>query len=170
MKETTKATVSVVGSILLDLLDDIGKATEVITYRAKSYEHVLRIRAGRERKSRYQAIQQLKRRKLIEIRKTATGLSIALTAKGRAKAVREQLRVNKALLPKGQSCMVVFDIPERAKLSRQTFRRFLKDSGFQMIQLSVWETRRDAFDLVKEFIHHAQIRQWVTVVQTTRKA
>ena len=157
LKGMTKVTASLVGSILLDLLDDFGKATDVMAYRARNYEHVLRIRAGRERQRRYQAIQRLKRQKLIEIRKTASGMSIALTANGRVKALREQIRLYKRRLPKGQSCVVIFDIPERAKFSRQTFRKFLKDSGFKMVQLSVWETGIDVFDLVEKFVAHAKI-------------
>lgn len=161
---------SLVGTILLELLDDFEKATDVMAYRARNYDHVLRIKAGKERQRRYQALQRMKRQQLVTIRKTVDGLSVALTAAGRAKGLREQIRQQTNRLPKGQSCIVIFDIPERAKLGRQTFRKFLKDSGFRMIQLSVWESPCDVFDLVEQFIRHARIGRWVTVAQVTRKA
>jgi len=109
-------------------------------------------------------IRGMRQRNLIKTRKTAAGLEIALTAKGSMRAVREAVKGNRTKLPAGQSCMVLFDIPEDAKALRNAFRYFLKDAGFKMVQLSVWESPFDVFRDVLNFVNAATIDKWVTVV------
>lgn len=130
----------------------------------KTYPQILAIRAAKERERQMDAIRGMRRRKLIETRVTADGLEIALTANGSMRAVREAVKGNRTKLPAGQSCMVLFDIPESAKASRDAFRYFLKDAGFKMVQLSVWESPFDVFRDVLNFVTAAAIDRWVTVV------
>jgi DNA-binding transcriptional regulator PaaX len=160
---------TLVSLILNELAADFDALVSV-PGRAKSYEHLLQIRAGKERKARYQALQYLQRKKLIEIRKTAAGLEVALTASGHAKAIRDQLEANTEKLPKGATCIVIFDIPEKARQARDNFRNLLKRCRFRMIQFSVWESDRNYFHLLKLFIREAKIGKWVTILEAHRKS
>ncbi len=156
--------VEVVRDVLLGLYETADHIGSQYHQLGKTYPQILAIRAVKERRRQMGLVMAMKRRNLIDTRKTAAGLEIALTAKGSMRAVREAVKGNRTKLPTGQSCMVLFDIPESASASRNAFRYFLKDAGFKMVQLSVWESPFDVFRDVLNFVTAAAIDKWVTVV------
>lgn len=133
-------------------------------YPGKSYDEILRIRGAKERRRRREAINHLRRRKLVEIQKTEQGLMVMLTDAGAREAVREAVRQNRMRLPSGQSCIVIFDVPEQSRAARDALRAFLRDAGFAMVQRSVWESRYDVFRETLNFITAAGVRDWVRVI------
>ena len=161
---------SMVTQLLQELLTTADAMVSVPAYQGRSYEDILRFRKAKENQRRYQALQYLKRRKLIDIRRTEKGMMVALTGAGKSKAIREVLQTQTKKLPKGATCIVVFDIPEKARQARQNFRYFLKRCGFKLIQLSVWESDHDFFLYLKIFIKKAKIGKWVTVLEAHRKS
>lgn len=66
---------------------------------------------------------------------------------------------------KGGFCMVTFDIPESHRHVRNMFRRFLKQSGFELLHKSVWVHRREVTALVAAVVDELKIRPWVTVAE-----
>lgn len=62
-------------------------------------------------------------------------------------------------------CIVTFDIPEKNRHSRNAFRSFLKQSGFEQLQRSVWVHRKDVTTIVAALIDELRIDQWVTVAE-----
>lgn len=66
-------------------------------------------------------------------------------------------------LKNGAVCLVVFDIPEQARKSRDAFRGFLRAAGFSLAQRSVWSTDLDVLKDVSRFIEDVGIGKWVQV-------
>ncbi|AKM84662.1 MAG: PaaX family transcriptional regulator, phenylacetic acid degradation operon negative regulatory protein [candidate division Kazan bacterium GW2011_GWA1_50_15] len=70
--------------------------------------------------------------------------------------------------PDGQWRIVIFDIPEKLKRSRNVFRRHLRELGFRMKQQSVWVSPLPCDDLVELVIkYHGLGRYAELLVGTT---
>lgn len=87
------------------------------------------------------ALYSLKRRKLIEITHADGITTIKLTEKGREMKLMydfDNLSIRKPEVWDGKWRVIIFDIPETKKSSREAFRRKLKIMGFSPFQKSVW--------------------------------
>lgn len=168
-KQSSQNSISRVAEVLDVLYQFADWSASSYWYRGKSYEDILRIRGAQRRKDFQVTLKYLKQKKLIEVKKTATQVMISLTQNGRLRALREHISRYKKILPKGETCMVIFDIPEQARAVRKTFRMFLKESGFLMVQGSVWESSYDVFDVLAEFVHRLGLQDWVDIVHAERR-
>jgi len=84
---------------------------------------------------------RLKEKKLIVINKTKTRIELELTKKGKNKIVEiqtEQITLKKPEKWDGKWRVVIFDIPEKHKKSRDILREKLKELNFYQLQKSVW--------------------------------
>jgi DNA-binding transcriptional regulator PaaX len=117
---------------------------------------------AKERRLRRQEFERLRKRKLIEVSKEADCYRVALTQRGKQEAFR--LKVLEAdLLPDDRMCMVVFDIPESKRKLRKELRSFLTSAGFAPIQKSVWISRFDAGEALRELFRSTGASKWVRV-------
>jgi|SRR3989344_2077547 len=66
----------------------------------------------------------------------------------------------------GKWRIVIFDIPENKKVVRNLFRRNLKKWGFKKWQQSVWVSKRDITQRMKELIIGIGITDWVAVIES----
>jgi phenylacetic acid degradation operon negative regulatory protein len=62
--------------------------------------------------------------------------------------------------------LVIFDIPEKRRIVRDVLRYQLKQFGFVPLQQSVWVTKRNCTDVLRNYIHKIGIKDWVTVVES----
>ncbi|MFH0928054.1 MAG: hypothetical protein V1821_01130 [bacterium] len=106
-----------------------------------------------------------KEKKLISLRKTALGIEIVLTSKGKVEALKGCIRRQSVILPSGKYCYVIFDIPEDVKYVRGVLRYFLKSCNFKYVQKSVWRTNRDVFKLFQSLINDMKCNRWVLVIE-----
>ncbi|KKW31792.1 MAG: Repressor in the phenylacetic acid catabolism [Candidatus Uhrbacteria bacterium GW2011_GWA2_52_8d] len=125
-------------------------------------EEEARQRVRKAQKKERDRFAYLKRKKWIEMKRTAEGLLVRLTDQGRMERLRRTLH-EKPLLKGSRVCLVMFDVPESVRHSRDAFRHFLKTAGFTLVQRSVWMSNRDVASDVMQFIRQAKIVDWVSV-------
>ena len=111
---------------------------------------------------RKQEMKRLEKRKLIKSRELAGELEIRFTQEGLSEYFKHSL-VQCEILPEGNVCMVVFDIPESQARLRQRLRRLLSRSAFVPMQRSVWISNIDAADLLSRLFKMELDNQWIRV-------
>ena len=66
----------------------------------------------------------------------------------------------------GKWRVVIFDIPEQKRRVRDLFRRKLKHWGFKNWQQSVWVTKKDVTDKLRNSVKELGIEKWVAVLES----
>ena len=125
-------------------------------------EEALEIQNEREWWRQRREMKRLEKRKLIKIDKIADKYQICLTDEGRIEALRLAI-LEADMLPEGQDCIVMFDIPESKRKLRQRLRTLLKDAGFFCIQQSVWMSPFNAADPLSTFFNSIGQEDWIRV-------
>lgn len=62
--------------------------------------------------------------------------------------------------------MVIWDIPEKRRATRDLLRMKLKQLGFQRWQKSVWASKKNCTDILRKFIKEVGIDDWVMVIES----
>ncbi len=62
--------------------------------------------------------------------------------------------------------LVIFDIPEKRRAVRDLLRSKLKQWDFMHLQQSVWASKKDCTKVLRDFIKHVGIEDWVMVVES----
>lgn len=103
------------------------------------------------------AFYYLKNRGYLEIRKKNHQIYIALTAQGRKRAGKyliDDLKIKEPKKWDKKYRIVMFDIPNIARIKRDALRGKLKELGFYRLQQSVWVNPyecKEEIDLLREF-------------------
>lgn len=84
-----------------------------------------------------------------------------LTAEGQARLPLDM----PGLLSGEQWLIVIFDIPEDQKVTRERFREYLKSLGYSQLQKSVWVCQSDTLILVKEAISELGLGRWTKILR-----
>lgn len=92
-------------------------------------------------------------------------LNIRLTDEGRDKALWAKMKTNSEKWD-GKWRLVIWDIPEKRRLARDLLRFKLKQLGFKMWQQSVWVSKVNCTDVLRDFIRKTGIGDWVMVVES----
>lgn len=66
--------------------------------------------------------------------------------------------------------IVLFDVPESNRTVRDLFRRRLKDWGFKNWQRSVWVSKRNAAQKLRQLIAELGVEKWVAVIESQDKS
>ena len=107
-------------------------------------------------------LRALQRQQWIAMRSIGDRVCISLTKKGDALLRKERIRTAPRCI--GNECVVtIFDIPERQKFVRESFRRFLKECGFVQLQRSVWVSQCNVFVELCDFIRETKSDEWIKV-------
>jgi DNA-binding transcriptional regulator PaaX len=85
---------------------------------------------------------------------TNKSLGKLLEARIKRKIANKQKIKNKYLV-------LIFDIPENERATRDTFRRRLKILGFELIQQSVWISQYDVLEELKQLIDIYRVNDYV---------
>lgn len=110
-----------------------------------------------------QALRRLRQKGLIEY-VDSTRVLIRLTDEGKTQAIWEKLTHLSGILD-GKWRIVAFDIPQSHTLIRNLFRRRLKEFGFKQLQKSIWISKIDCTDLLREYVKDLGIEKWVSVIE-----
>ncbi len=166
-KKMTEPPKTIVGSILVEIMKTATAEASRLKYGFFASDTSIE---GRIAQNTYwdlyrdygRQMQYLKRKRQIMLEKDGNRLSLSLTDDGYLIALRLAMINESNMLPKGELCLVVFDIPESARNTRRRLRLFLKSVGFSRLQQSVWATRKDVTKYMSAWIvagkHHRQVR------------
>lgn len=169
-----KKTLKTSENVLLKFLELMVDGVELM-YAAQSHQSLL-IRQGLEGVRRYKLeeemylqqrlLRQLKRQKLIEARTIGDRVIYNLTAHGKTKFLKAQIRaINKQSDGIKPRCIVIFDVPESEKVARNTFRKFLRECGFAKLQHSVWCANAAVLPHLMRLINELEIKKWVKIIE-----
>lgn len=67
----------------------------------------------------------------------------------------------------GKWRVVIWDIPEKRRMTRDLLRYKLKQLGFEKLQRSIWVTKKDCTKVLQDFINKVGIKDWVKVFEST---
>lgn len=109
----------------------------------------------------YQAVRDLREKGFIETEKDGKRILLRLTETGRQEAIIKKLLAEDKW--DGKWRVVVFDIPEKHKKLRHALRWKLKEWEFTFWQKSVWVSKKDIVEPLRNFIKEIDITQWVKV-------
>jgi len=109
-----------------------------------------------DRKNFAKLIYYLKKKGWIRVKELEGKKGIILTPKGKEKTLRIKYKMIKRRKRKdGKWPMVIFDIPEKLKKIRESFRNDLKVLGYQKLQKSIWvcpyNVLRETQELIKKY-------------------
>lgn len=146
------------------LLVESGKDSPyAIAVGREAYEAMLRKRY-REQGS-YQPW-HLRRHRLVSIREQGNSIIFELTEKGRTEFLKEKIVKTKKRLPKGEYCLVTFDIPEKIRWTRVALRGFLARAHFEQVQKSVWRSPYDVCESMRKFVSNLGGEKWIHVYRS----
>ncbi len=129
------------------------------------YRLLEKLRLEKNRKEFGKLIYYLKTRKYIGIKIKNKKKFISLTQKGQEKIFQFNLKkIKKRKRRDKKWVLVVFDIPEELRKSRDFLRRFLKFLDFEMVQQSVWLSSIDALDMLQTFIKQYSLEEYVKIL------
>lgn len=112
------------------------------------------------------ALWELKQRRLIRKKQNRDKLIYEITDLGRAKHLKWVYRTKpKKVRKDGLATIVIFDIPESKKKSRDYLRRFLQDNNFTPLQESVFIGRFWLLEEFKELLDELRIAEHVTFLE-----
>lgn len=124
---------------------------------AKGYERPLK------RSSFAKTLRRLREKGLIEVA-NETEIIIKLTDEGKTQALWEKIRHLDGVWDKKWR-IVAFDIPETHSLTRNLFRRRLKELGFKQLQKSIWISKAGCTELIRKYVKDLGISKWVSVLE-----
>ncbi len=132
-------------------------------------EIIMEIEGCRERKRVREAVKRIKKRKLVRDKKQGKVILHKMTNVGEIQLIDYRIRLKESLLPDGEYCLVTFDIPENTKVTRQYFRKKLRQFGFKQHHLSVWISNHDVVDEMNTYVRMLKATKWVTVFRAEMK-
>lgn len=120
------------------------------------------------RRALYRALKKLYKARLIDSKDNPDGTTtIDLTQKGKKRALTyqiDEIRIKPMKRWDGSWRIVLFDIPEKFKKSRDAMARSLKNMGFYQYQKSVFLTPYECTDEIDFVIEFFNLRPFVRVI------
>lgn len=92
-------------------------------------------------------------------------LILRLTDSGKDKALWTKMRFSDEKWD-GRWRLVIWDIPEKRRAARDLLRHKLKQLGFIRWQKSVWATKKNCTEVLRDFIKKVGIADWVMVIES----
>lgn len=118
-----------------------------------------------DRKRFARLIYYLKKRGWIKIKEIEDKKGIILTPKGIGKVLKIKYKMmEKKKRKDGKWLMVIYDIPERMRKVRESFRNDLKLLGFQKLQRSIWICPYDVLKEIQGLIRKYSIEKFVRLL------
>lgn len=141
---------------------DTGIFLYDFTYNTHHYAY------GQPNLNRYQLyhiVRRLKDKGWVETIKNEGRVLVKLTDKGKNHvAIEKALKIDKW---DGKFRVVIFDIPEKNRKVRDVLRRRLKEWGFKYLQKSLWVSKKDIAEPMREFIKELGMEKWVNILVCT---
>ena len=112
-------------------------------------------------------IYNLKKNNYIKIKSLEGKQAIVLTHKGIDKALRARFKIEgiqeKKKRKDGKWIMIIFDVPEAYKKSRELLRSILQNLGYKIFQKSVWVTPYDVSEKTEELLQFYNLEKYVRI-------
>lgn len=109
-------------------------------------------------------IYYLKSRNYIKVKSLKGKQAIILTKKGLDKAVKASFTLEgKEKRKDGKWIMLMFDIPEKYRKSRDLLRSILHSLGYKLFQQSVWVTPYDVSKKTEELLQTYDLEKFVKI-------
>jgi DNA-binding transcriptional regulator PaaX len=131
-------------------------------------EGIRRVIAERRAREMRTCLNVAKRAQFIKMTRIGNRLKIALAQKGRVRLLETRIAAAPRLIGTERT-YVAFDFPISQRVARDAFRRLLKRTGFRMVQMSLWATKRDAAKPMLELLAQGGNRDWVRILRGTEK-
>ena len=92
-------------------------------------------------------------------------LAFKLTDSGRDRAFWLKMKESNEKWD-GKWRLVIWDVPEKRRITRDLLRYKLKQLGFQRFQKSVWACKKNCTKELRDFIKKTGIEDWVMVIES----
>lgn len=129
-------------------------------------------RTGYDKKQISNALGNLKRQKLIEIEKYKDDkIEVKLTNKGKSRVIEfsfDLLCIKKPAKWDGKWRIVIFDIPNKYKPSREALRNKIKELGLRQLQKSVWVHPYDCEDEILFVAEAFDVQRYIEIIIAER--
>ena len=93
-------------------------------------------------------------------------MAFRLTDSGKDRALWEKMKMSNEPWDKKWR-IVIWDIPEKRRITRDVLRYKLKLLGFQRLQKSVWASKKDCTKILRNFVKQVGIEDWVMVLESS---
>ena len=141
-------------SIVKDILNFLEESFEYLPAPFESPYGYLRRVDRIPYKNYYNTVWQMKKRGIVKVESKKGKKFIQLTKKGQLQALLYKSKLPRSGKWDGKWRIVVFDIPESARIQRNLLRRLLRDAEFIKLQNSVfispYSLNREAIKYLKE--------------------
>ena len=152
--------------LLLALEKGIEAGTPLVDFLADPHTFVWTgYRTNLNYSNLYKTVRQLRINGYIETPKDGKNILLKLTAKGRQEVVLKKLLEDDSW--DGKWRIVIFDIPEKHRHLRDTFRIQLRQFQFTPWQKSVWAGRKNVTYELRKFVKDVGLSPWVKILETT---
>jgi CRISPR-associated endonuclease Cas2 len=121
----------------------------------------------RQKRQFSQFVNYLKKKGYIKIANLKEKEGILLTKKVREKTLKIKFKMLKLLKKNkrrdGKWLMVIFDVPEKMRVWRNSFREFLYSLGFKKLQKSVWISPYDVYKEIEEIARVYSLDKFIKI-------
>ena len=148
---------------LSESADDIFDFTyyRLVSVYPEYHEIKRKMRYQKERKKFARFITYLKGRGYIKTKIGKNRKGVLLTPRGMEKILQITIkRTDKKKRRDGKWQMIIFDIPEKYRKTRNRLRRALKELGYQKLQQSVWVCPYDVQKATERLIRFYSAEPW----------
>ncbi len=109
-------------------------------------------------------IYYLKQKGYIKIENLKNRKALLLTKNGIGKALKASFKIKKDKKRRdGKWIMLIFDIPQKYKKSRELLRSILVNSGFKLFQQSVWVSPYDISEKIEKILQMYSLDRYVKI-------
>ena len=116
------------------------------------------------RKKFYNLISRLKRKGYIKVKNLENKKAIIVTKEGIGKALEARFSSgDKKLRKDGKWVMVIFDVPEKYRKSRNLLRSILNNLGYKVFQQSVWISPYDVSEETEKLLASFSLDSYVKI-------
>ena len=106
----------------------------------------------------------LKRKNYIRVKNLENKKAIILTKQGLNKALKVSFTIkDKSKRGDGKWIMIIFDVPEKYKKSRDLLRSILHNLGYKLFQKSVWITPYDVSEKTEKLLQMYSLDKYVKI-------
>ena len=114
---------------------------------------------------------ELRRQRLIELKKDKAHLHLQLSVKGIHRLQRVQIdsiSLSEPTVWDGMWRMVTYDVPRAQSAKRRLFTTQLRRLGFVMVRESVWFHKYPCFEQVAELARYCNLQRSITLAEVSR--
>ena len=149
-----------------DILGFILSGKRAIYYRGRGLQNPIFKKYEKEKGKRAftQLLYYLKKRNYIKAKNLENKEGIIITKEGLGRVLKASFKMEKNRKRKdGKWIMLIFDIPQKYKKSRNLLTSMLHNLEYKMLQQSVWTTPYDVLDKTEKLLQYHSLDDFVKI-------